>query len=741
MQRVMAAVLVAGMVVSPAGVPVTAMAQQPVSNVKSKPLVAYVNRVLTNVVVRNKKTGELIKGLKESDFTVSEDKKPQQITTFDYQNIDSAVTLAETTTVSGVTTTKKKTIADLVNNDFAAAPEELKDHRLIVMFFDLSSMQPEDITRAVDAAKDYINNKMAPADLAASVSLVASLSMDQDFTNDKTALLKAVSKYDGSAGTGYDAGSEGGDSSDSSDDSSSFTADDSEFNSLNTDRQLYAIRTICKSIEKVEQKKSMLYFSGGLTRQGIENQASMRAATNECVKADTAMYAVDTRGLQALNPVGDASQGSRRGTSAYSGASMQGQLTANFSSQETLGTLASDTGGKLFVDDNDFAPAFQAVQHDTEAYYIIGYESNNPRRDGTYRHLTITLKDHPEAKIEYRPGYYAPADFQHAKTDDRELALTEQMRSEVPATDVAVYLQALYFRLQDGKFYIPISLVVPGSQINAVQVKDKSKATIDILGQVKDAQNLAVGQVRQTVNLAVDANQQVQKKNVQYSTGFTLAPGKYHIKFVVRENQSGNMGSFETDIQVPDMRKTPLKMSSVVLSSQSTPDKDKKTIDPLVRDGQEWVPNVAHVFRQDQQLNFLYEVYSPTKVKNPTEQQTPVQATVPGLSKKEEAPVRVLTSIEFLLGGVKVYQTPMVEATAINIPERDAVGFQFDVPLNGLKPGTYVCQVNVIDDAGGSFTFPRMALRVTPAASVAPAATPVAALPPATLGSAAPPNL
>jgi VWFA-related protein len=727
----MAAVLVAGMEVSPAGLPVTAMAQQPVSNVKTKTLVANVNRVLTNVVVRDKKTGELIKGLKETDFTVSEDKKPQQITTFDYQNIDSAVTLAETTTVSGVTTTKKKTIADLVNNDFAAAPDELKDHRLIVMFFDLSSMQPEDITRAVDAAKDYINNKMAPADLAASVSLVASLSMDQDFTNDKAALLKAVSKYDGSSESGYDAGSTG-DTSDSSDDSSSFTADDSEFNALNTDRQLYAIRTICKSIEKVEQKKSMLYFSGGLTRQGIENQASIRAATNECVKADTAMYAVDTRGLQALNAVGDASQGSRRGTGAYSGASMQGMLNSNFNSQETLGTLASDTGGKLFVDSNDFAPAFQQVQHDTEAYYIIGYRATNVARDGTFRHLSISLKGHPEASLEYRPGYYAPADFQHAKTEDRELALTEQMRSDVPATDVAIYLQALYFRLEDGKFFIPVSLVIPGSQINAVQVKDKDKATIDIRATVRNAQNIVVGQLppNTTVKLDVDANQMLLKKNVQYSTGWTLAPGKYHIKFVVRENQSGNMGSFETDIQVPDMKKTPLKLSSVVMSSQRTPNTIKKSLDPLVRDGQEWVPNVSHVFRQDQHLFFLYEVYSPTKDKDSTAQPA-TAATTPGLTKKEAAPVRVLTSIEFLLGGVKVYETPMVEATSINIPERDAVAFQFDVPLTGLKPGTYVCQVNVIDDAGGTFTFPRMALRVTPAAAPPPTATPVAAVPPA----------
>ncbi len=143
MRRVIAAVLVAGMAISPAGVPVPAVAQQNIGGVTT--IVANVNRVLTNVVVRDKKTGALIKDLKASDFQITEDKKPQKVTTFDYQNVDQAVSLAETTTVSGASATPKKTIADLVNNQFAAKPEELKDRRLIVMFFDLSSMQPEDV--------------------------------------------------------------------------------------------------------------------------------------------------------------------------------------------------------------------------------------------------------------------------------------------------------------------------------------------------------------------------------------------------------------------------------------------------------------------------------------------------------------------------------------------------------------------------------------------------------------------
>ena len=707
--------------------PITNGAQQGSS---SAPFTLRLNAevVLTNVVVRDKKTGEIIKGLKGSDFTIVEDKKPQRLISFDYQNVDQAAVLAEKSTVSG-----KATIADMLNRNLAAAPGQLRDHRLMVFFFDLSSMQPEDIDRAVDSATDYVNKQMQPADLVALVSLDTGLSLDQDFTSDKTALIKGLGKYGGTQGQGFTAGGTTGSTDGTADDGSSFAADDSEYAALNTDRELYAIQAIAKSVEKVEAKKSMLYFSGGLTRQGIENQASLRMATNAAVKANMAIYSVDSRGLQALPPVGDASTGSLRGTASYSGAAAQNNLNANFASQETLATLSMDTGGKAFFDSNDFAPAFQQVQHDTEAYYILGFHSTNQAHDGSFRHLTIKV-DRPDVKVEYRPGYYAPADFQHQKTDDREAVLTEQLRSDLPATDVAVYLQALYFRLPDNRFYVPVSLIVPGSQIPFLKNGDKDKANLDVLGQVKNAQGIAVGNIRDTVKLALDPALGVRQKNIQYSTSFTLAPGRYHLKFVVRENQTGKMGSFETDLNVPDLKKSPLKLSSIVLASQRVPAPGGKQgpgpANPLIRDGEEWIPNIPHVFRQDQHLYFLYEVYDPAHQK--TDAATP--ETPNGITRRPAlSGVRVLTSIEFLLGGVKVYETPLVEATAINSPDRGAVSFQFDVPLTPLKPGTYVCQVNVIDDAGGSFSFPRLALQVTGGAAApvapAPAATPVPVAP------------
>ncbi len=668
------------------------------------------NIVLTNVIVRDKKTGAVVKGLKESDFTITEDRKPQRVISFDYQNVDEAAALAEKTTAGG-----KASVADLLNGNFGANSAQLKDHRLIVIFFDLSSMQDEDIDRAVDAADEYVNKQMQPADLVALVSMSTGLSMDQDFTSDKGALLRGLAKYNGTDETGFANGTTGS-TDGTSDDTAAFAADDTEYNSLNTDRELLAIRAISKSLERVDQRKSMLYFSGGITRNGIENQASLRAATNEAAKANLAIYSVDARGLQALPPVGDASKGSLRGNSAYSAAATTAQFSANFESQETLSTLSTDTGGKAFFDSNDFAPAFQQVQHDTEAYYILGFRSTNQKRDGSFRHLTIKVNRN-DVRIEYRPGYYAPADFVHQKTEDRELALTEQMRSDSPATDVAVYLQALYFRESETAYFIPVSLIVPGSQIPFVAGGDRDKATLDIMGQVKNAQGIVVGNVRETVKLAVDASQEVKRKKIQYSTGFTLAPGRYHLRFVVRENQTGNMGSFETDIQVPDLKKAPLKLSSVVLASQRVAGANKHSTSPLVRDGLEWVPNVAHVFRQDQHLYFLYEVYEPAKEKGGAE-----PAAAPGLARRVGGPVKVLTSIEFLSNGTKVYETPLVTADEINDPQHNGVAFQFDVPLTQLKPGTYICQVNVIDDAGGSFMFPRMALKVTAAAATRAAA-------------------
>jgi hypothetical protein len=196
---------------------------------------------------------------------------------------------------------------------------------------------------------------------------------------------------------------------------------------------------------------------------------------------------------------------------------------------------------------------------------------------------------------------------------------------------------------------------------------------------------------------------------------------------VVRENQTGRMGSFVADINLPDMKKSPLKMSSIVLASMRQASKKQS---PLIRNGEEYVPNISHVFRQDQHLYLLYEIYNPAREKAATDAP---KGTKPGIS--------LLSSLELIQGATKVYETPLVQAKAINVEGRDAVAIELDVPLAGLKPGPYVCQLNVIDDAGGSFAFPRFAVLVREPAAAAPPTQPAGgASLPGTAGSSASAN-
>ena len=662
--------------------------------------------VLTNVVVRDAKTGQVVQGLKQSDFTVFENGKAQQISDFDFESVDMAKPLNEATISGLASSARGKTATSGVR------PEDLKDHRLMVFFFDLTSMQPEDLDRSVDAAKEFLNHKMQPADLIALVSLDTELKVDQDFTSDKNLLIGKVGMYNGTEGDAFAQGANA--NSNQVEDASGFTADESEYNDINTDRELYALRAISKSLERINQKKSLLYFSGGLSRDGIENQASLRSAINAAVRANLSIYSLDTRGLQAVSPLGDASTGSLRGTGGYNGAAIQNNFNANFASQETLSTLSSDTGGKAFLDNNDFSPAFAQIQKDTSAYYVIGFHSTNLARDGRYRKLTVKV-NRPGVKLEYRPGYYAPADFKHSGKEDRERELEEELTSDLPATDVALYLDAYYFRLDENRFYVPVSLIVPGSQIPFVKGGDKDKATLDVIGEVIDDAKRPIGHVRETVKLNVDGQQQVRQKNIQYSTSFNLPEGKYHLKFVVRENETGHMGSFETDIALPDMKKIPLKMSSILLASQRVP---SKSSNPLVHEGEQYVPNISHVFRQGQHLYLLYEVYSPAKVK-------PAADATGTAAKVAKGSIDLISSLELIQGSTKVFETPVVQATALNVAGRDAVAVELDVPLDKLNPGTYIGQLNVVDDAGGSFAFPRFAVLVREAqpanAATAPA--------------------
>jgi hypothetical protein len=171
----------------------------------------------------------------------------------------------------------------------------------------------------------------------------------------------------------------------------------------------------------------------------------------------------------------------------------------------------------------------------------------------------------------------------------------------------------------------------------------------------------------------------------------TLPPGRFSVKVVVRENATGTIGSFEAPIAVPALRDAGMKVSPPVISTQLQPAGKERTANPLVRDGVQLLPNLTRAVSRNQSVYFYFEVYDPALA---------------------DAAPDLRTSLAFYRGNVKVYETPVVERTMIDDPARKAVLFQLEVPASAFTPGTYTCQVNVIDAVAGKVAFPRLAFQV-----------------------------
>jgi hypothetical protein len=370
----------------------------------------------------------------------------------------------------------------------------------------------------------------------------------------------------------------------------------------------------------------------------------------------------------------------------FSGRGMAQQFSRLAASQDTLVSLAADTGGRAFTDTNNFGEAFARVQRDMSAYYLLGYSSTNKNQDGRFRRIQVRLKKNDTGyRLEARSGYYADRDFAHTSKTDREALLEEQLFAAVSATDLPVIASAMYFRLAADKYYVPVAVSVPGS---AVPVTEGLKEiTLDIMGQVMDERGMPVGRLRQTMKLPAGTEKTLAGKQILYQSGMTLPPGRFSIKAVVRENATGLMGTFEAPIDVPELARQPMKVSSVVLSTQVQPS-SVKTDNPLIRDGVQIIPNLTHVVSREQKMFFYYEVYDAGLT----------SANVPDLR----------TTIAFYRGQVKVLETPVVIKETVDATNRKATLFQFEVPADSFEPGLYTCQVNIIDEAAGQFAFPRV---------------------------------
>ncbi len=658
------------------------------------------NLVIVNVEVRDK-NGKPIDNLKREDFQVLEDGKAQQLAVFEYESLKDEPAAPLQLNIADVKPAERQKVATPVGAT-AVNKVRYQDRRLLAMFFDLSSMQVPEQLRAQKSALDYIGKKMGASDLVAVLTNSNKLRVEQDFTSDRETLISVIKGLPIGDAADLAADGDTGDTENGVDTGAAFIGDESEFNIFNTDRKLGALEQACKMLATLPEKKALIYFSSGLTQNGTDNQAQLRSTVNEAVRANVAFYPIDARGLVASAPAGDASVGSQRGSGIFSGQAQRNQREQNFNQQETLYTLAADTGGKAFLDNNDLSLGIQQAKEDVHSYYILGYYSSNPNADGKFRKLKVAvLREGLKASLNYRSGYFAQKQFKQFTEADKEQQLAEALALGDPVTDLRMAMEVDSFRINKDTYFVPVSVKIPAAQITLRKKGSNQVTEFDFIGQIRDKAGKVAGSLRDGIQIKLTEADAASagKKSFQYNTGFTLPAGEYRVKFLARENESGKMGTYESKFTVPDPNSQgPLHVSSVVWSTQrealtaavgnAGTKKKLLAIDPLVDNGQRLVPSVTRVFRRDQNLLVYMEIYDPSL------DQTTSRASV-------------AANVSFFMGDKKAFESPEVRLSEFKKERRNTLAMQVQIPLAKLVPGQYTCQINVVDEIGRKFAFPR----------------------------------
>jgi len=660
--------------------------------------------VVETVVVKDKK-GNFIGGLAANNFSVAEDGVPQTISFFEQQKLSTASSPLPVVPRDQEEITIYKQLSRTQIAPQSLGPTRYSDHRLLALYFDMTAMPPDDQIRALAAAEKFVRTQMTTADLV-SILRFAGGAVDvlQDFTADRNRLLSTLQTMIVGEGQGS---AESADNASSADTGAAFGQDDSEFNIFNTDRQLSALQTTAKMLAGVSGKKSLIYFASGLRLNGVDNQAQLHATIDAAIRAGVSLWMVDARGLVAEAPLGDASQGSPGNEGMYSGAAAQAVSDQFQQSQDTMYALAADTGGKALFDNNDLSQGIVQAQRSISDYYLLAYYTTNAAQNGRFRKVTIQLNPAQDASLDYRHGYYANKEFNRFTAADKERQLEDALMLADPVTDLTVAMEINYFQLNRAEYFVPIVVKIPGRELALAKRFGAAHTLIDFVSEIKDeTTGITATNLRDYVNVKLsDATAaELAHRPVEYDTGFTLFPGRYSIKFLARDDETGRVGTFQTTFVIPNLNKVTktIPISSVVLSGQRVDVKDalynathgkqeakNLAANPLVQNDRKLIPSVTRVFSTQRELYVYLQAYAGSLSNSVGPSGQPPLVAFVGLYREQK----------------KVFETSAKAVTPQTDSRLGTVPFSFDIPLSGIAPGRYQCQVSVVDPTNHRVAF------------------------------------
>jgi len=704
-------------------------AQQPQQ--QGAPAVTFqteVNYVDVDTIVTDQQ-GNFVGDLKKEDFDLLEDGKPQKIDMFSL--VDIPFEKQDRFLVAGVPVT-----TDVQSN---RRPVTGRVYVIVLDDLDVSPMRSQQTRKA---AREFVERYFGANDIGAVAYTSGRADATQEFTSNPRLLLAAIDKFMGrrirSAVLEYvDKLYQSQLATDATTDTTSDTSSDSNTDrnspgiteraqqSMQTDdleRQFRAtgvmdtIKNLADFLSTVRgRRKAMVIFSEGIDYPindifGISNDSVilrlMQDAITAAARANVNFFTIDPRGLVGMTDdmmeLGGAGVMTLGGPTEPSGdprtmfSGRQIFMDEMRLSQNSLRTLADETGGFASVQKNALEPTFEKIVNANSHYYVLGYYPPNHPRDGKFHKIQVRVK-RPGLSVSARKGYASPRGrtAEERKRDDEAKRLRESKNGSADNTSAELRdvllrpmqqsgltftVQAAPFKSGEKEASVALAIELDGTalQFTPQPSKDVFTDKVELSFFSVNDQGKSQKGTRSEVDLTLrpETYQRVRATGMRLNPRITLPPGRYQVRIGARETGAGRTGSVFYDLQVPDFSKDPLMLSGILLTSASSSQMPTAQADPTVAKLLPAAATSLREFPRNDTLALLAEIYDNNSSKQPRQFDTTIR----------------------LLGedGTEAFVARDSLSNTGDAKKWDVYAYTHQIPLKDIAPGRYLLRVEIV---------------------------------------------
>jgi VWFA-related protein len=444
-----------------------------------------------------------------------------------------------------------------------------------------------------------------------------------------------------------------------------------------------SLESLMRSSAQLPGRKLVFFISDGFLLDTGPRNSDPRQRLNQII--DTALrggvviYTIDARGLfsgqlDATNNVPFDKQNRLESSALREGSIMQDALNA----------LAGDTGGRALRNQNIFDRWVNQVLDETSNYYLLAWRPNNEEQTGDdFKNIKARVIDHPEYSVRLPRGFLKrsadpasqPVDAQTPAQSHRDLQ--QALTALYPKAEIPTSLSLVFLDTPAHGPVLTASVRVANDELSYDVIEGRPTAAVDVVGVVLNDKGKPAGtfQTRLKISPPTSNGTDQSTSATIYNARVPLTPGLYQVRVASRDSKSGQVGSAQQWVQIPDLSLRRLTLSSLLLGLQSVELKEAKAAPAPTPQVQF---NVDHHFARNARLGFMAFVYNAARGQE--------GKSLPDLSIQ----ARILRM------GQTVLTTP-IRTVKIEPGDLARIFCGGEIQLGSIPSGSYVLEVTVTD--------------------------------------------